>query len=235
MKRLTLATSILLLVCFSANAQSEFDLGLVKDGTYINSGLGFSFKYPEGWTVHGNATNERIKEIGSQEMVDSGALSKPTLEASLKNSHYLLTAFRHPLGTPGIAFNPALLVLAERVDHAPGIKNGRDYLLNVRALLHKAGKQVPVEEPAEHRLAGWQFFRDSYSVEISGVQVFQTHFATISKAYALVFIFMAQDQKSLDEISKSMETFTAVPVRKELKVVVDTPPTPKSKPESKPN
>lgn len=234
MKRITLATSILLLICFSAHAQSQFDRGLVQDGTYINFSLGFTFKFPKGWTVHGDATNERIKEVGTQEMVQSGASSKASLEASLKNTHYLLTVFRHPLGTPGITFNPAILVLAEKIDHAPGIKNGKDYLLNVRALLQKAGTQVPAEEPTEHRFAGWQFFRDGYSVETNGVQVFQTHFATTAQAYALVFIFMGEDPKSLDEMTKSMETFTSLPpVRRGVTVIVDPPPTPTPKP--KPN
>jgi hypothetical protein len=220
MKYLTLATSILLLICFSASAQSEFDLGLVKDGTYINSGLGFTFRYPKDWTVHGDATNKRINEVGKQQIVNSGALSDASVEVSVKNSHSLLTVFRHPLGTPGITFNPAILVIAERIDHAPGIKNGKDYLLNVRALLKKTGVQVSLEEPTEHRFAEWQFFRDDVTVEVNGVRVAQSLFASTVKSYAVVFIFMGETRAAVDEIAKSMETFTfAPPVRRGVTIV----------------
>jgi hypothetical protein len=232
MKRIPLTISIILLLCFYANAQSPIDRGSVQDGTYINNGFGFTYTYPKDWTVHGDATNERIKEAGKQELVASGGLSKGTVEASMKNTHYLLTVFRHPLGTPGITFNPAVMIIAERVDHAPGIKNGKDYVLNTRAILKRTGAQVPDEEPTEHRFAGWQFFGDSYALEINGVPVIQSHFATIVKGYALLFIFMGPDQKSVDEIAKSMETVTLVvpSVRRGVTTVIGTEPKPRPKP-----
>lgn len=232
MKRIPLTISIILLLCSYANAQSQVDRGLVRDGTYINSGFGFTYTYPKDWTVHGDATNERIKEVGKQEIVESGALSKGSVEASMKNTHYLLTVFRYPLGTPGIAFNPAVMVLAERVDHAPGIKNGKDYALNTRALLKKTGAQVTDEEPTEHRFAEWQFFRANFAMQINGMPVVQAHFATIVKGYALLFIFMGPDEKTVDEIAKSMESFgPAPPVRRGVTTVMGPPPKPKPKPQ----
>ena len=234
MKRIPLTISIILLLCFYANAQSQVDRGFVQDGTYVNNGFGFIYTYPKDWTVHGDATNERIREAGKQEMIESGALSKGSAEASLKNTHYLLTVFRHPLGTPGITFNPAVMVIAERVDHAPGIKNGKDYVLNTRAILKRTGAQVTDEEPTEHRFGDWQFFRDSYALEINGRHVVQAHFATIVKGYALLFIFMGPDEKSVDEIAKSMETFAVLPpVRTGVTTVIGPPPKPTPKP--KPN
>lgn len=234
MKRTLLTTSIILLLCFYVNAQSEFDRGFVKDGTYFNAGLGFSFKYPKDWSVHGDATNKQIQEVGKQQIVESGALSKSSAEVSLKNGHYLLTVFRHPLGTPGVTFNPAVLVLAEKVDYAPGIRNGADFLLNVRALLSKSGVQVPDEKPGEHSFAGWQFFRDDYTLETNGVRVVQTHFATVTKGYALVFMFMGEDRKSVDEMTKSMETFTLAPPLRRVTTTRDAQSKPKPNPTPRP-
>ena len=77
-------------------------------------------------------------------------------------------------------------------------------------------------------------FRDNYAVEINGVRVVQTHFATLAKGYAVVFLFMGEDQKSVDEMAKSMETFAlAPPVRRGVTTILGTPPKPKDKP--KPN
>src|ERR1044071_1806163 len=213
MKRVPLLISIILLLCFSANPQSPLDPGVVKDGTYSNADLGFSFTYPKGWVVHGEATKERILEIGREKIAESGAAPKPAVEVALKNTYQLLTVFRHPLGTPGITFNPAVLVMGENVAYAPGIKNGNDYLLNVRAILLKTGAQVLHKDPIECRFAGSQFFRDDLDVQVNGVHLVQTSFATLIKGYALVFIFLGEDQKSADEIAKAMETLNVIPVR----------------------
>ena len=116
MKRVPLTISIILLLCFYTNAQSVVDRGTTHDGIYINPGLSFSFKYPKDWVVHGEETNERIREIGKEKLIESGASSRASADVAVKNTYHLLTVFRHPLGTPGIAFNPAILVIAERVE-----------------------------------------------------------------------------------------------------------------------
>jgi hypothetical protein len=233
MKRIFLIVSIILLLCFHANAQSQVDLGLVQDGTYINRGFGFTFKYPKDWVVHGEATNERIKELGKEKIAESGT-SKATVEVALQNTYYLLTVFRYAVGTPGITFNPAVLVMAEKVSHAPGIKNGKDYLLNTRALLIRTGYQVLLKEPVEYHFGGSQFFRDDYAVETNGVHMAHAQFSTVENGYALIFIFLGQDQTSVDEMTKSMDTFgRALPVRRGVTTVVGSAPQhkpPKRKP-----
>ena len=228
MKRVPLTIPFILLVCCYANAQSQVNRGFVKDGVYINPGFGFSFKYPKDWVVHGDATNERIKQLGKEKIAESGGASRASVEVAVNNTYYLLTLFRHPLGTPGITFNPAILVMAERISHAPGITNGKDYLLNIRMILMKVGQQALLKEPMEYRFAGAQFFRDNYVVETNGVHILQSHFATVKNGYALVFIFLGQDQESLDEMTKSMDTLEMPPVRRG--VTTRTSAAPKHKP-----
>jgi len=231
MTRVPLTILIILLLCFYANAQSEIDRGTTQDGLYTNPALGFSFQYPKNWVVHGEATNERIKELGKEKLTRAGAVSEPSLEVALKTTYQLLTVFRHPVGTPGITFNPGILIMAEKVSHAPGITNGSDYLLNLRALLVKAGSQAMLKEPMEYNFAGWQFFRDDYATEINGLRVVQANFATVKSGYAIVFIFMGQDQTSVDELTKAMETFAlAPPVRKGVTTTTDPAPQHKSRP-----
>jgi hypothetical protein len=63
MKQSPLACAILLLLCFSAHAQTKLpNDGLVKDGVYFNLFFGLSFTYPTGWVVHDEGINERIQE-----------------------------------------------------------------------------------------------------------------------------------------------------------------------------
>ena len=56
----------------------------------------------------------------------------------------LLTVFKHPLDVP---FNPNIICVAERVDHIPEIKNGKDYLFQSRKLLETG--QMKVSFPRE--------------------------------------------------------------------------------------
>ena len=225
MKRLPLTIPIILLFCFYANAQSDVEHGIAQNGEYTNPALGFTFKFPKDWTVHGEATNERIRELGKEKVAESGA-SRASVEVALKNTYQLLTIFRHPIGTPGVTFNPAILVIAERVSHAPGITNGKDYLLNVRAMLVKTpGYEMLLKEPMEYHFAGTQFFRDNYAVETNGVQMVQAHFATIRSGYALLFVFMGEDQKSVDEMAKAMESYApAPPVGRGITTIIGTAP-----------
>ncbi len=225
MKRILLTLSIILLVCFYANAQPAVDPGTIHDGTYINPGFAFSYKYPKDWVVHGKATNDRIKELGKEKIVDSGALSESSAEASIKNTHYLLTVFRYPLGKPGITFNPAILILAENVSHAPGVTNGKDFLLNVRTILEKTGTQFTLKEPLEHYFAGSQFFRDNSTATMNGIPIVQSHFCKIVNGYALAFIFIGPDQATVDEMAKTMETYEMViAVPKGVTTIIGTPP-----------
>ena len=228
MKRFPLTLSIILLVCFHVNAQSAVDLGTVHDGTYINAGFGFSYKYPKDWVVHGEATNKHIRELGKEKIVDSGALSESSAEVSIKNTHQLLTVFRYPLGKPGVTFNPGMLIMAENVAYAPGVTNGKDFLLNVRAIMEKAGVQFTIKEPLEHDFAGWQFFRDNSIATMNGIRIVQTHFCKIVNGYALVFFFFGPDQATVDEMAKTMETFEVVlPVRRGVTTIIGSPERPK--------
>jgi hypothetical protein len=88
----------------------------------------------------------------------------------------------------------------------------------------KAGSQALLKEPMECHFAESQFFRDDYAAEANGVQMVQAYFARVANGYALAFIFIGQDQKSVDEMAKTMETFTLTPpVRRGITTIIDPP------------
>ena len=203
MKHSPLAGAILLLLCFSAHAQTGFpDDGQVKNGVYLNSFFGFGFTYPKDWVVHDEAINERIRERAKEE-----AKSR---ELSPLKAYLLFTVSHYPRGTPGIALNPTILVIAEKVDYGPGNPNGKDYLLSLRPLQVKRGAQPLLKEPVEFRVAGLQFFRDDYSAEVNGVSMRKAIFVTVKRGYALAFSFSGEDQKSVDEMAQAMKTILPV-------------------------
>lgn len=201
MKHTPLLTTILLLLCFSAHAQTALpDDGEVKNGVYFNSFFSFAFTYPKDWVVHDEVINERIRKRAREEAAKSGA----------SNAYLLFTVSRHPRGTPGIALNPTILVIAENVAPVPRNYTGKDYLLEVRPLKQKEGAQPLLREPVEFRAGGFQFFRDDYRRDVNGVQMRQAIFVHVTKGYAVAFSFSGEDQKSVDEMAKAMETILPV-------------------------
>lgn len=219
MKLNPLVSALLLLLCFSAHAQTKLpNDGLVKDGRYFNLFFGLGFTYPTGWVVHDEAINERIDERAKEEAAKTGNL------AQQKNTYVLFTSTRYPRGTSGIAVNPFVFVVAEKV---PGNANGKDYLLSLRPLKQKRGIQPVLTEPLEFRVAGLQFFRDNYTGEVNSVPMTQAIFVTVKKGYALIFSFTGEDQKSVDEMAQTMKTILPIGVG----VGIGTGSTPERKPD----
>ena len=198
MKLNPLVSALLLVLCFSAHAQTKLpNDGLVKNGVYFNFFFGLGFRYPPDWVVHDEAVNERIQERAKEEAAKTGN------SAQQKNTYVLFTSTRYPKGTPGIAVNPAVFVVAEKVSGNP---NGKDYLLSLRPLKQKRSIQPVLAEPLEFRVAGLQFFRDNYTGEINSVPMGQAIFVTVKNGYALIFSFTGQDEKSVGEMAESMNT-----------------------------
>lgn len=194
--------ALLLLLCFSTQAQTKLpNDGLVKDGRYFNLFFGLGFTYPTGWVVHDETTNERIDARAREDAAKTGNL------AQQKNTYALFTSTRYPRGTPGIAMNPVVFVVAEKVS---GNTNGKDYLLSLRPLKQKRGVQPLLAEPAEFRVAGLQFFRDNYTGEVNSVPMKQAIFVTVKNGYALIFSFTGEDQKSVDTMAEAMKTILPI-------------------------
>ena len=216
MKRSLLLIAIVMLSCLAApvsNAQqaSTPDDGGVSNGVYSNKFFGFSVTYPKDWVVHGDATNIRLKELGKERATTTGAMSAASSEIVLKNTYQLLTTFQYPMGAPNVEVNPSFMLVAENVSHAPGIVNGRDYLLHVRPMMIKTGVVPVQDEPTELLLSGRKFFRQDSRMQVNGMAIQQAIIITVSNGYGLAFILSGQDQQTIDALAKAVGTLEFVP------------------------
>ena len=102
--------------------------GSVEGNKYTNNFFHFSYKFPQGWTVHGEATKERIRELGKEKITSSNAASNESVTVAEKRTQNLLTVFEHPLGTPGVIYNRGVIILAGMFHSLPASKAGRTTL-----------------------------------------------------------------------------------------------------------
>jgi hypothetical protein len=201
MKKLPLVFAVLLLLCFSTQAQTSFpDDAEIKDGVYYNSFFNFSFAYPKDWVVPDEALKDLIRKRANESAVKRGT------SAYMKDSYLLLTVSRQPLGTPGSRLNPTILVATEKISDVPGNPTAKDFLLGYRSVKLQMGVQSLLAEPVPFRAGGLLFFRDDYAGTVNGASIRQSTFVHFRKGYAIVFTFTGEDEKAVTEMAKSMES-----------------------------
>jgi hypothetical protein len=219
MKISSLVVTVLLLLCFSAQAQTSFpDDAEIKNGVYYNSFFNFSFAYPKDWVVPGEALKKRIKERANEEAVKNGN------SAYMKDSYLLLTVSRQPLGTQSNRLNPTILVAAEKISDVPGNPNAKDFLLGYREVKTRDGLTSSLAEPVPFRVAGFLFFRDDYAGTLNGISIRQSIFVHFRKGYAIAFTFTGDDEKAVVEMAKTMQTIEAFGSAGPRVTINDRPP-----------
>ena len=178
----------------------------IKDHVYSNRFFNFTYTYPQNWVVHGEPTNQHLREVGKQRITTSGALTAEESDLALKNTFQLLTVFQHALGTPGLHFNPSVMVVAEDVRFAPGIKDGRTYFEYVRPLVQKSGGQLVQPQPIEMKVSGRSYFRHDIILTVNGQQVHQAMVVGVEKGYILAFVFTSDDPSRVSDLVQSLNS-----------------------------
>jgi hypothetical protein len=200
MKRALLLITTLLLLCFSAHAQSAPDDGEITKGDYLNFFFNFAYTPPKDWVIHDEAVKKRIHERAQEEAARTNSLPQ------LKQTYALLLISRYPRPTAEIMVNATIIVAAEKITHLPGQPTAKDYLLSLRAPKAQRGVRAVREELLPFRVGDLEFLRDDYSGEIAGITIREALFVSVKKGYALIFSFTGGDEKSVEEMVKTMNT-----------------------------
>jgi hypothetical protein len=183
-----------------------FDPGTFSQNIYTNRWLGFQYEAPSGWTAHGEETKKEIMEIGKSLVDQNTSTGKALADRGVERTHQLLTLFQYPLGTPGFD-NQLVQVLAEDIRFAPGIRNGRDYLLNVERAL-KMVKTSPEfdEEPREVTYGGQTLYRLDITTKLPMKIIYQSMVATVLKGYGISFAFTSFSPEGRDKLVKTLDS-----------------------------
>jgi hypothetical protein len=191
----------------SGSAASEVvDEGDIDGNLYTNKVFGLAYKFPEGWTPHGDKTKKHIMEVGKGAVEGDSNLEKSAYQNAEKRTQMLLTVFKYPLGTPADD-NDGVTVMSEDVSFAPGIKTGKDYLLIMAKGL--SASKVPMEfqgEPTELTAGGQTFYKQNVLLTVHSKQVYEAIVTTIVKEHALAFIFIGMSEEGRASLVKTLDT-----------------------------
>ncbi len=178
--------------------------GGVYGNTYNNSMFGFSYTYPAGWTPQGDATNQEILKLGRGLAGGDDPARKAAFDVAMERTYQLLTVFQYPVGTPGKP-NSSIQVIAERVDFAPGIKDGRDYLLDLETQIKRGGVHPEFSENiTEFTIGGKQFFRLDDDLRFPAGLIHQMYISTKLDKYILSFILTSRSQEDLNMLYNTL-------------------------------
>lgn len=188
------------------DAAESLDEGETDGNLYKNRFFGLEYRFPLGWTPHGEETKKHIMAVGRNAVSGDTALEKGAYQEAEKRTEILLSVFQYPLGTP-VDYNDAIQVMAEDVAFAPGIKTGREYLQLMGNNLKRSS--VPLEmqgEPLPMSLAGLTFYRQDALLTVRTKTVYEAIVATITRQHSLVFVFVAGSDDDRNALVKTLQT-----------------------------
>lgn len=193
----------------SCSDKKAIDFGTFEAGSYTNTFFNLMLSIPESWHVLDLETRLEIMKRGGEIVAGENKSLKAAIKAADLQSINLLTAYEHPPGA-AVATNPGIMLIAEKVTHAPGIKRGSDFHYHAKKLMKLSRMKVSYpKEIYEKTIDGVSF--DIMETEITmgpGVVIRQKQYATIMKGYALLMALTYQDEVGLNQLEQIVDTLT---------------------------
>lgn len=192
---LVVGSIAMLLAGCSEPSPAELDRGEVTGGVYRNSFFELELAVPAEWSVTKGNSEEIMWKAGELGVKEQAPDLGEGVDASRDRTERLLTLTRFEPGTR-IDLNPNLLLMGERIDHLPGLRNGDDYLLhNATTLVNDLGYElVRPAHPVE--IGGRGFHR----ADLRLGEVTQSFIATLKGPYALTVILSATTPEQMREL-----------------------------------
>lgn len=183
----------------------------LQDNVYNNTFFGFNITIPNGWYSVNKETMAAISDRGKDMIAGEDKNLEASIEAAQKNVFNLFQAFEVAPGTPIEFFNSNISCVAERVGYLPGIKTGKDYLLNAKQLMESGQIKIMFsEEINSFNVAGKDFYILSGVVPVATKEIKLEMYATFIDDFILAFAVNYLDsnqQKATQESINSINFY----------------------------
>lgn len=202
-------TIIFILSCDNKDKPENFDYGSVKNGIYQNDYFKFKMVLPTSWIVQTKEQTENLANTGKQLIAGDDDKMKAIIKASEINIAYLLSVFQFEVGTP-VDYNPSIMIVAENIKNAPGIKNGSDYLFQTRKMmLQSQFKYDYISDEFElEKIGEIEFYKLDTGINLSDMEIKQIYYATVLKGFGIGFIISFNSDEQKDVLLDSMHSLT---------------------------
>jgi len=195
--------TLLLILCANCTTNGKpenFDYGSVTDNIYSNKYFNCTIKLPNDWIVQSKAQTERIADLGKDLVAGDDKKMKAVIKASDVNTANLLAVFQHEVGA-AVEYNPSIMIVAENIKNAPGIKSGSDYLYQSRRLLKQSQFQYDYlsEDFKSESINGTEFYKMDAYLNYMGLEIKQIYYSTITMGFSfnMIISYVNDEQKNI--------------------------------------
>jgi hypothetical protein len=187
---------------------SQIGLGQLSGHTYTHDHFKLAVTLPEEWYIQKKSESDQLMEAGKS-LTKQDANTQAVMQSAQQRTLALLSAFRHPPGTP-VPFNESVIMLAENVAVLPGLKLGEDYLKLMQKSM--AGMTLKYEfEPIESdfKIGSHPAGRLRVHLHVADKQIEQEYYAARVGDYFLVVILSYGDDEQQAAVRSILESLKA--------------------------
>ena len=187
---------------------SQIGLGRLSGHTYTHDHFKLAVTIPEEWYIQNRNESDQLMQVGTS-MMKQDANTKAVTQSSQQRTLTLLSAFRHPPGTP-VPSNESLIILAENVAFLPGLKLGEDYLKLMQQSMARMALKYEFE-PIEtgFKIGSHAAARLRVHLHVLDKLVEQEYYAARLGDYFLVVILSYGDDKQGAAVRTILESLRA--------------------------
>ncbi len=202
-----LAFAISTVSCAGQDKPKDFDYGLVENGRYSNSYFNFEMTLPPNWIVQTKEQLDNMTKKGNDLIAGDDAKLKAILKASEVNVANLLSASQFEKGA-AVEYNPGMVMVAENIKAAPGIKLGKDYLFQSRRILEQSQFKYDYldKEFLKETIGGMDFYKMNAEINYLGLKIKQVYYSTILDGFSLSIIISFINDQQKDVLLKSIQS-----------------------------
>ncbi|PKM65427.1 MAG: hypothetical protein CVU95_15310 [Firmicutes bacterium HGW-Firmicutes-2] len=170
--------------------------GGIVEGQYENYFFDLELALPESWVILSEAEMTRLMQTGE----DIASESDTTFDLTDLEILNLLGVFKYPFDKV-VAMNPNLYITAERLDEMKNIESNEAYLEKARASIEHLGETIVFEETMETvNIQEKLFTRSQATIDLGYMVIYQVHYVTLIRGYALSIIATYMEQEDFETI-----------------------------------
>lgn len=204
MKKYT--TLLLLFITLFASAQKgkKLTYGETKDGVYTNKYFGLTLKFDKMWYVKTRQQLEQLTNQGKELIKAKNQDLGDLIDLSVNTTAYMFAISKYEQGA-AVNFNPSLILMAESLENAPGVKTGETYLFHTKNLLKQTGMPYVFSEGFTE-MNGFAVL--SGELEYAGIKMHQMYFTKVLNGFALSCIITYSEEEQKEELLAFIRSIT---------------------------